>query len=108
MRVHIQYVVCGYVSLPIMVGGCQDNGGAGVSIAGDPRAVDGKEHHEHHHEQDYHSTQVAVGKVAGSDGWVNILLLLSSFGVLVLCVCVCVQCHVYHVSYMHITIMNIL
>ena len=94
-----------------MVGGCQDNGGAGVSIAGDPRAVDGKEHHEHHHEQHNHSAQVAVGKVAGRDGWVNILLLLSSLGVLVLCVCMCVcVCSVMCIMFstVHITIMNII
>ena len=53
---------------PIRVGRCQDNGGAGVCIAGDPGAVDGKEHHEHHEEEDDDGTNVAVGKVAGLVG----------------------------------------
>ena len=45
-----------YPDLPIIVCGCQDNRGAGVCIACDPRTVNGEQHHEHHHE----STQVAI------------------------------------------------
>ncbi len=56
---------------PIRVGGCQDNGGAGIGVAGDPGAVDGEEDHEHHEEQDDNGTNVAVGKVAGLVGGVD-------------------------------------
>ena len=40
--------------LPIMVVCCQDNGGGGVSIAGNPGAVHGKEgQHQHEEEVDH-------------------------------------------------------
>ena len=75
-----------HMYLPIIVCGCQDNRGAGVCIAGDPGTADSKQYHKHYHKENNYSTQVAVSKVTRSNGSVNTLLLLSSFGVFVPCV----------------------
>ena len=90
-----------HMYLPIMVCGCQDNRGAGVCIASDPGTVDCKQYHEHHHKENNYSTQVAVSKVTRCNCWVNVLLLLSSFGVFVLCTCVCVCVYVKFIRQAH-------
>ena len=56
---------------PIRIVGRQDNRGAGVGIAGDPGAVDGKENHEHHEEEDHDGAHVGVGKVTGLVSWIH-------------------------------------
>ncbi len=58
--------------VPVVVGGCQDNGGAGVGVAGDPGAVDSEEHQKHHEQQDNDGTHVGrTGQVTGLVGGVQ-------------------------------------
>ncbi len=57
---------------PVRIGGGQHNGGAGVGVAGDPCAVDRKQHQEHHEEEDHYGANVRrVGKLARLVGGVN-------------------------------------
>ena len=54
-----------------MIGACQDDGGGGVSVGGDPGAVDGEEDKEHHQQEDYHGAERGSGgEVTRVDGWV--------------------------------------
>ncbi len=78
---------------PVRVGGGKYNRRAGVGVTGDPGAVDGKQHEEHHEEKDNNRPKIRrVGKFTRLVSRVNThrslrrFIFLFGLGVFRLCV----------------------